>query len=88
MKLADDMKTCLKIHSIYNTPQRDNPSQMSLTKYAQMICADGFILENEKCLGNILGEHPQISSAEVGSEGNADEISGCSFRSFKWKQNM
>lgn len=52
MKLADDMKTCLKVQSIYNTPQHDNPSQMSFVKYAQMICADGFILENEKCLGN------------------------------------
>lgn len=54
MELAEDMKTCLPIpqYSIYNTPQHDNPSQMSLVKYAQMICADGFILENETCLGN------------------------------------
>lgn len=54
MALDVDMTTCLKVHSIYNTPQHDNPSQMSLVKYAQMICADGFILENETCLGNKL----------------------------------
>ncbi|XP_037039189.1 hemicentin-1-like isoform X2 [Bradysia coprophila] len=54
MELADDMKTCTKIHSIYNTPQHDNPSpttsSFTMVKYAQMVCADGFILENETCL--------------------------------------
>lgn len=54
MELADDMKTCLKIfHSIYNTPQRDNPSPLNVVKYAQMVCPDGFTLENETCLGII-----------------------------------
>ncbi|KAJ6596002.1 Hemicentin-1, partial [Pseudolycoriella hygida] len=49
MDLADDMRTCQKAHNIYNTPQHDNPSQLSMAKYAQMICADGLTLENETC---------------------------------------
>lgn len=53
MKLAEDMKTCLKmsVPNIYNTPQRDIPPQKEIVKYAQMVCPDGYILENETCLG-------------------------------------
>lgn len=58
MELADDMKTCTKIPSIYNTPQHDNPqpttTSFTMVKYAQMVCADGFILEDETCLGKAM----------------------------------
>lgn len=54
MELAEDRETCLKMiqQNIYNRPQRDHPSEIGFVKYAQMVCPDGFILENETCLGN------------------------------------
>lgn len=56
--LAIDGRTCQHLldPANFQRPQRDHPfaGPSAFLKYAEMVCADGYSVDNEKCLGTII----------------------------------